>query len=70
MEVNTMEKGKVNDVIGVEVVMEDMDYAKANSKIIKPKRTVAGETVPKLSSDEELRAQFSTAINRKKPQKS
>jgi hypothetical protein len=43
MEVNTMEKGEINDVIVEEVVMEDMDYTKIKNKVIKPKKRVAGE---------------------------
>jgi predicted metal-dependent hydrolase len=70
MEVNTMEEGEINDVAGEEVVMEDMDYAKVKNKVIKPKTRVAGETGPELSSDEELRALFSTVGNRKKKRKS
>jgi hypothetical protein len=57
MEVNTMEDG--------EMVMEDMDYAKVKNKFTKPNKSAAGETGPELSSDEELRVQFSTVINRK-----
>jgi hypothetical protein len=48
------------------MVMEDMDYAKVKTKVTKPKKRVAGETGPELSSDEELRAQFSTARNRER----
>jgi hypothetical protein len=40
------------------------------NKVVKPKKRVAGETGSELSSDEELRAKFSTARNRKKPRKS
>jgi hypothetical protein len=46
MEVNTMEEGEINDIAGEEVVMQDMDYAKVKNKIIKLKKTVAGETGP------------------------
>jgi hypothetical protein len=60
-----MEEGEINGRAGIEVVMEDMDYAKIQNKIIKPKKTVAEETGPELS--DELRAQFSTARDRKKP---
>jgi hypothetical protein len=70
MEVYTMEEGEINEVNGEEAVMDDMDYAKVNNKVIKPKKMVAGETGPELSSDEELRAQFSTVRNRKRPKKS
>jgi hypothetical protein len=70
MEVNKMEEGEINDVAGEEVVMEDMDYAKVKNKVIKPKKRIAGETGPELSSYEELRAQFSTVRNSKKPKKS
>jgi hypothetical protein len=66
MEVNIMEDAEINDLTREEVVMEDMDYAKVKNKVIKPKRRVAGETGPHLSSDEELTTQFSTARNRKK----
>jgi hypothetical protein len=65
-----MEEGEINYLAGEEVVMEDMDYAKVKNKVIKPKKRVAEETIPELSSDEELRAQFSTVSNRKKPKKS
>jgi hypothetical protein len=61
-----MEEGEINDVAGEEVVMEDMDYAKVKNNVIKPKKGVAGETGAELSSDEELRTQFSTVRNRKK----
>jgi hypothetical protein len=44
MEVNTMEEGEINDVAGLEVVMEDMDYAKVKNKVIEQKKRVAGET--------------------------
>jgi hypothetical protein len=67
MEVNTTEEGKKYEVVGEEAVMEDMDYAKLKNKFIKPKKMVEGQTVPELSSDEELRAKFSTV---KKPNKS
>jgi hypothetical protein len=70
MEANTMEEGEINDVTGEEVVMEGMDYAKVKNKYIKPKKGDAGETGPELSSDEELRAQFSTVRNLKKAKKS
>jgi hypothetical protein len=50
--------------------MEAMDYAKVKNKVIKPKKRVAGETGPELSSDEEPRAQFIIVRNRKKPKKS
>jgi hypothetical protein len=50
--------------------MEDMEYTNVKNKVIKPKKRVARETGPELSSDEELRAQFSTVRNRKKPNKS
>jgi hypothetical protein len=45
--------------------MEDIDHAKSNNKFVKPKKMVAGKTVPKLSSEEELMAQFSTVRSRK-----
>jgi hypothetical protein len=66
MEVNTMEEGKVNDIAGEEA-MENMDYAKVKNMVMKPKKRVAGETRPELSSDEELRAQFRTERNHRKP---
>jgi hypothetical protein len=65
-----MEEGEINDIIGEEVVVEDMDYAKLKNKVIKPKKRVVGETGPELSSDEELRAQFITVRNHRKPKKS
>jgi hypothetical protein len=66
MEVNTMEEGEINDIVGEEVVMKDMDYATLKNKVMKPQKRVAGDTGPELSSDEELRAQFSTVRNDKK----
>jgi hypothetical protein len=66
MQVNTMEQREINGVVREEVVLEDMDHAKLKNKVIKPKRRVEGETGPELSSDEELRAQFSTVRHRKK----
>jgi hypothetical protein len=51
MEVNTMEKGEINDVVGEEVVMEHKDYANVMNTVIKPKKTVAGELGPELSSN-------------------
>jgi hypothetical protein len=57
MEVKTMEEGEINDVDGEEMVMGDNDYAKLKNKFIKPKKRVAGETGPQLSSEEELKAQ-------------
>jgi hypothetical protein len=60
MEANTMEEGEIYYIVGEEVVIEDMDYAKLKNKVIKPKKKVAGETGPELSSDEQLTAQFST----------
>jgi hypothetical protein len=65
MEVETMEEGEINDEAGEEVVMEDMHYAELKNKFVKPKKRVAGETWPELSSEEELMAQFSTVISRK-----
>jgi hypothetical protein len=65
MEVEAMEEGEINDEAGEEVVMEDMDYAELKNKFVKPKKTVAGETGPELSSEEELMAQFSTVRSRK-----
>jgi hypothetical protein len=60
-----MAEGEINEVAGKEVVTEDMDYAKVKDKVIKPKKRVAGETGLELSSNEKLRAQFSTVGNRK-----
>jgi hypothetical protein len=65
MEVNTTEEGEINDVVGEEVVVDDMEYAKLKNKFIKPKKRVVGETRSELSSDEELRVQFSTVRNHK-----
>jgi hypothetical protein len=45
--------------------MEDMDYAELKNKFVNPKKRVAGETGPELSSEEELMAQFSTVRSRK-----
>jgi hypothetical protein len=56
MKINAMEEGELNNVAGKEVVMEDMDYVKLKNKVIKPKKRVAEETGPELSSEEELRA--------------
>jgi hypothetical protein len=55
MEISTMEEGEITDVAGEEV-MENRDYAKLKNTFIKPKKMVAGETRPELSSDEKLRA--------------
>jgi hypothetical protein len=49
--------------------MEDIDYPKVKNKVNKPKNRVAGETGTELSSDEELRAQFTTLKHRKKKQR-
>jgi hypothetical protein len=65
MEVEAMGEGEINDKAGEEVVMEVMDYAELKNKFMKPKKRVAGETGPELSSEEELRAQFSTVRSRK-----
>jgi hypothetical protein len=65
---NTME-GEINDIAGEEGVMKDMDYAKVKNKVIKPEKRVAGETGPDLSSDEELKTQFSIVRNHKKKKK-
>jgi hypothetical protein len=70
MQVNTMQEGEISDADGEEVVMEDMDCAKLKHNVIKPKKRFLGETGPELSSNEELRAQFSTVRNRKKTRKS
>jgi hypothetical protein len=58
MEVNAIEEEEINDVAVEEVVTGDMDYAKVKNKFIKPKKAVAGEPGPELSSDEEVRAQL------------
>jgi hypothetical protein len=63
--VNTMEDGEINVVAGEEVVMKNMDYAKVKNKVIKPKKRIAGGTGLELSLSEELRAQFSTKIQKK-----
>jgi hypothetical protein len=60
-----MEEGEINEEAGEEVVMEDMDYAELKNKFVKPKKRVAGETLPELSSEEELMAKFSTVRSRK-----
>jgi hypothetical protein len=65
MEVEAMEEGEINDEAGEEVVLEDMDYAELKNKFVKPKKRVAGETGPELSSEKELMAQFSTVRSRK-----
>jgi hypothetical protein len=65
MEVEAREEGEINDKAGEEV-MEDMDYAELKNKFVKPKKRVAGETWPELSSEEELMAQFSTVRSRRK----
>jgi hypothetical protein len=59
-----MEEGEINDEAGEEMVMEDMDYTELKNKFVKPKKRVAGETGPELSSEEELMAQFSAARSR------
>jgi hypothetical protein len=64
MEVEAMEEGEINDEAGEEV-MEDMDCAELKNKFEKPRKRVAGETGPELSSEEELMAQFSTVRSRK-----
>jgi hypothetical protein len=64
MEVEAIEDGEIYDEAGEEV-MEDMDYAELKSKFFKPKKRVAGETGPGLSSEGELMAQFSTMRSRK-----
>jgi hypothetical protein len=70
MKINTMEEEEIIDVAGEKEVMEAMDYAKVRNTVIKPKKRVAGETGPELSSDEELRAQFIIVRNRRKPMRS
>jgi hypothetical protein len=61
MEVEAKEEGEINE----EVVKEDVDYVELKNKFVKPKKRVAGETGPELSSEEELMAQFSTVRSRK-----
>jgi hypothetical protein len=46
--------------------MEVVDYAKVKNKVSKPEKRVAKEKVPVFSSDDKLRAQFSTVSNSKK----
>jgi hypothetical protein len=65
MEVEAMEEGELFDESGDEVVMEDIDYAELKNKFMKPKKRVAGETGPELSSEEEQVAQFCTVRSRK-----
>jgi thioredoxin-related protein len=65
MGVEAMKEGEINDEAVKEVVMEDMDYAELKNKFVKPKKRVAGETVPELSSEEELMAKFSTVRSHK-----
>jgi hypothetical protein len=52
MEEEAMEEGEIND-------------AELKNKFVKPKKRVAGETKPELSSEEELKEQFSTVRSRK-----
>jgi hypothetical protein len=70
MEINAMEVGEIDDEAGEEEVMEDMDNAKLKNKVVKPKKRVAGKTGPELSSEEELKAKFSTVRGGKNPKKS
>jgi hypothetical protein len=65
MEVEAMEEGELNDESWEAVVMEDMDYAELKNKFVKPKKRVAGETGPELSSEGKLKAKFSTVRSRK-----
>jgi hypothetical protein len=65
MEVEIMEEGEINDEAGKEVVIEDMDYAESKKKFVKPKKRIADETRPELSSEKELMAHFSTMRSRK-----
>jgi hypothetical protein len=60
MEVEAMKDEEISDEAGEDVVMEDMDYAELKNRFVKPKRMVAGETGPELSSEEAMMAQFST----------
>jgi hypothetical protein len=69
MEVHAMEE-EMNDEAGEEVEMADNDNVKLNNKVVKPKKRAAGKAGPELSSEEELKAQFSIVRRRKKPKKS
>jgi hypothetical protein len=66
MEVDAMEvEEEINDETAEKVEMEDKCYAKLRNKVVKPKKRVAGKAKPGLSSEEELKAQFSTVRSRK-----
>jgi hypothetical protein len=70
MDVEAMEQEEISDEAEEEVVMEDVDYSKLKNKFVKPKKRAAGETRPELSSEEELKAQFTTVRRCKRPNKS
>jgi hypothetical protein len=70
VEVNAMEEEEINDEAAEEVEMEDKDYTKLRNKVCKPKKRVVGKAGPEFSSEEELRAQFSTVRSRKRPKRS
>jgi hypothetical protein len=70
MDVEAMKQEEISDEAEEEVVMEDVDDAKLKNKFVKPKKRPLGETRPELSSEEELKAQFTTVRIRKRPKKS
>jgi hypothetical protein len=65
MDVEATEQEEINDKAEEEMVMEDVDYAKLKNKFVKPKKGAAGETRTELSSEGELKAQFTTVKRRK-----
>jgi hypothetical protein len=69
MDVEAIEQEEISDEAEEEVVMEDVDYAMLKNKFVKPKKRVAGETRPELSSEEELKAKYTTVRRRKRPKK-
>jgi hypothetical protein len=70
MDVEAIEQEEISDEAEEEVVMVHMDYAKLKNKFVKPKKRAAGERRPELSSEEELKAQFTTVRRHKRPKKS
>jgi hypothetical protein len=70
MEGDAMEEEEINDKAGKEIGMADNDYAKLKNKVVKSKKRVPGKAGPELSSEEGLKAQFSTVRRRKEPTKS
>jgi uncharacterized protein YheU (UPF0270 family) len=70
MEVNKVEEREINNIVVEEVLIEDTDYEQKENKFEIPMRRVAVQTGPELSSEEKLKAQFSTVGNRKNPRKS